>query len=79
MKQEAKRFYVSMKGRDTMTASEINAMNRQTADLLYAVSQLYSLEVAESVIDHYGDMRTMSRWEQAEMDDDLISKLNDAD
>ena len=62
-----------------MTASEINALTRQTADLLFAVSQLYSLEVAESVIDHYGDLHTMSRWEQAEMDDDLISKLNDAD
>ncbi|MBQ6672639.1 MAG: hypothetical protein IJM73_05405 [Spirochaetales bacterium] len=54
-------------------------MTRRTADLLYAVSQLYSLEVAESVIDHYCDLHTMSRWEQAEMDDDLISKLNDAD
>ena len=62
-----------------MTASEINAMNKQTADLLFAVSQLYSLEVAESVIDHYGEPRTMSRWEQEAMDDDLISKLNDAD
>ena len=55
------------------------AMIRRTTDLLFAVSQLYSLEVAESVIDHYGDLRFMSRWEQEAMDDDLISKLNDAD
>ncbi|MCR4646326.1 MAG: hypothetical protein K5695_13125 [Oscillospiraceae bacterium] len=62
-----------------MTASEINAMTRRTADLLFAVRKRYSPEVAESVVDHYGEPRTMSRWEQAEMDDDLISKLNDAD
>lgn len=62
-----------------MKSTEITAATRQTADLLFAVSQLYSLEVAESVINHYGEPRTMSRWEQAEMDDDLISKLNDAD
>lgn len=62
-----------------MTTSEINAMNRQTADLLFAVSQLYSPEVMESVIDHYGDPRTMSRSNQEAMDDDLLSKLNDAD
>lgn len=61
------------------TMTDKKAMTRRTADLLYAVSQLYSLEVAESVINHYGDLHTMSRWEQAEMDDDLISKLNDAD
>ena len=54
-------------------------MHRQTADLLFAVSQHYSPEVAESVIDHYGDLRTMSRWDQESMNDDLISKLNDAD
>ena len=62
-----------------MTAYEINAMNRQTADLLFAVSQLYSPEIAESVVDHYGEPRTLSRWDQEAMDDDLISKLNEAD
>lgn len=55
------------------------AMTIRTTDLLFAVSQLYSPEVAGSVIDHYGEPRTMSRWEQEAMDDDLISKLNDAD
>ena len=62
-----------------MTTSEINAMNRQTADLLWTVRQRYSPEVMESVIDHYGDPRTMSRSNQEAMDDDLISKLNEAD
>ena len=62
-----------------MTMTESKTMNRQTAALLFAVRQRYSPEVAESVVDHYGEPRTMSRWEQAEMDDDLISKLNDAD
>ena len=61
------------------TMTDKKAMTRRTADLLFAVSQRYSPEVAESVVDHYGEPRTMSRWEQAEMDDDLISKLNDAD
>ncbi len=61
------------------TMTDKKAMTIRTADLLFAVSQLYSLEVAESVIDHYGDPRTMSRWDQEAMDDDLISKLNDAD
>ena len=62
-----------------MKSTEITAATRQTSNLLFAVSQLYSLEVAESVIDHYGNPRTMSRWDQEAMDDDLISKLNDAD
>lgn len=62
-----------------MTKSEINAMNGQTSDLLYAVRQSYGPEVARSVIDHYGDPRTISRWGREAMEDDLISKLNDAD
>ena len=57
-----------------MTTSEINAMNRQTADMLFAVSQLYSLDISESVVNHYGNLRAVSRWEQETMDDDLISK-----
>lgn len=61
------------------TMTDKKAMTRRTADLLFAVSQRYSSEVAESVVNHYGDLCTMSRWEQAEMDDDLISKLNDTD
>ena len=62
-----------------MKSTEITAATRQTSNLLFAVSQLYSLEVAESVVNHYGEPRTMSRWDQEAMDDDLISKLNDAD
>ena len=62
-----------------MKSTEITAATRQTSNLLFAVSQLYSLEVAESVVNHYGEPRTMSCWDQEAMDDDLISKLNDAD
>lgn len=52
---------------------------RMAADLLTAVSTYHSTEIATSVIDHYGDLRSISRWSQEEMIDDLISKMNDLD
>lgn len=62
-----------------MTTTERNVMERQASDLLSAVSQFYSPEVSQSVIDHYGDLRSMSRFELEEMTDDLINKMNDLD
>lgn len=50
-----------------------------TADLLNAVSTFHSPEIAVSVANRYGALNNMSCWEQEEMIDDLISKLNDAD
>ena len=52
---------------------------KMVADLLVTVSIYHSPEIATSVVDHYGDLRSMSRWSQEEMMDDLISKLNDLD
>ena len=52
---------------------------KMAVNLLAAVSTYPSPEIATSVVDHYGDFRCMSRWEQEEMIDDLISKMNDLD
>lgn len=60
-----------------MTNSETIINTRLTVNLLTAVSIHHSPEVADSVVDRFGDLRCMSRWEQEEMNDDLISKLND--
>lgn len=49
------------------------------ADLLAAVSNYHSPEIAASVVDHYGDFQRIGNLEQEEMMDDLISKLNDLD
>lgn len=47
--------------------------------LLTAVSTYHSTEIAASVVDHYGDFQRIGRWEQEEMMNDLISKMNDLD
>ena len=47
--------------------------------LLTTVSTYHSTEIAASVVDHYGDFQRIGRWEQEEMMDDLISKMNDLD
>lgn len=52
---------------------------KMAVNLLAGVSTYHSPEIATSVVDHYGDFRCMSRWEQEEMIDDLISKMNDLD
>lgn len=52
---------------------------KMAVNLLAAVSTYHSPEIATSVVDHYGDLRSMSRWSQEEMIDDLISKMNDLD
>ena len=62
-----------------MTTNEKSISVRLAADLLTAVSTYHSPEIATSVVDHYGDLRSMSRWSQEEMIDDLISKMNDLD
>lgn len=62
-----------------MTITEKTLEAKMTDNLLTAVSNCYSSEIAASVVDHYGDCRSLSRWEQEEMMDDLISKLNDLD
>lgn len=62
-----------------MTTNEKSISVRLAADLLTAVSTYHSPEIATSVVDHYGDLRSMSRWSQEEMLDDLISKMNDMD
>lgn len=49
------------------------------ADLLTAVSIYHSTEITASVVDHYGDFQRIGSWEQEEMMDDLISKMNDLD
>jgi hypothetical protein len=67
------------KGTQTMTIIERTLKERMAADLLTAVSTYHSPEIATSVVDHYGDLRSMSRWSQEEMIDDLISKMNDLD
>lgn len=51
----------------------------QTTELLVAVRTYHSTEIANSVVDHYGDFRSMSSFNQEEMIDDLISKMNDLD
>ena len=48
-------------------------------NLLNAVSTFHSPEIAASVAERYGYLHNISRWEQEEMIDGLISKLNDAD
>lgn len=62
-----------------MTNSGITISIQLADDLLAAVSTYNSLEIAVSVSDRYGDLRSMSRWSQEEMIDDLISKINDLD
>ena len=62
-----------------MTTNEKIISVRLAADLLAAVSTYHSPEIATSVVDHYGDLRSMSRWSQEEMIDDLISKMNELD
>ena len=62
-----------------MTTNEKIVSVHLAADLLTAVSTYHSPEIAASVVDRYGDFRSISRWEQEEMMDDLISKLNDLD
>lgn len=62
-----------------MTTKEKIVSAHLAANLLAAVSTYHSPEIATSVVDHYGDFRCMSRWEQEEMIDDLISKMNDLD
>ena len=62
-----------------MTTNEKIVSVHLAAYLLAAVSTHHSPDIAASVVDHYGDCRSISRWEQEEMMDDLISKLNDLD
>ena len=62
-----------------MTTNEKIVSVHPAVDLLAAVSTYHSPDIAASVVDHYGDFRSISRWEQEEMMDDLISKMNDLD
>lgn len=49
------------------------------ADLLTIVSIYHFKEIADSVVDHYGDLESMSSFDLVEMTDDLIGKMNDLD
>lgn len=62
-----------------MTTKEKIVSAHLAANLLAAVSTYHSTEIAASVVDHYGDFQRIGRWEQEEMMDDLISKMNDLD
>lgn len=62
-----------------MEISEKHFKEKKVADLLAAVGTYYSPEIAASVAERYGYLHNISSWEQEEMIDDLISKLNDAD
>lgn len=52
---------------------------KMAVNLLAAVSTYHSPEIATSVVDHYGDLRSMNGWSLEEMIDGLISKMNDFD
>lgn len=62
-----------------MAILERTLKERLTADLLVAVINYHSPEIAASVVDHYGNFRSISSNDLDEMNDDLISKMNDLD
>ncbi len=62
-----------------MTTKEKIVSAHLAANLLVDVSTYYSAEIAASVIEHYGDPHSMGSFAMEEMNDDLISKLNDLD
>ena len=62
-----------------MTTKEKIVSAHLAANLRAAVSTYHSPDIAASVVDHYDDFRSISRWDQEEMMDDLISKMNALD
>lgn len=60
-----------------MKVFDSNFLSHQVTELLNNVSTKYSIDVANSVSNHYGNPNSMSSWELEEMLDDLISKAND--
>ena len=62
-----------------MKSTDNSMTIRQTCDLLFAVRQFYSSEISQSVVEYYGDPHIMGSFAMEEMNDDLISKLNDLD
>ena len=62
-----------------MTNNEKIISAHLAANLLVAVSTYHSAEIAASVVEHYGELHSMGSFAMEEMNDDLISKLNDMD
>ena len=61
-----------------MKNTNSNYKENQLVTLLTAVSIHHSPEIAASIANRFGDFQTISRWEMEEMNDDLLSILNEA-
>ncbi len=62
-----------------MTIMIINHEAEQIFALLNAVRISLSPDIADSVANRFGDLDKLSCWEWEEMNDDLLSKLIEAD
>lgn len=62
-----------------MTIVNIKYEEKQTLALLTAVRIHLSSDIADSVANRFGDLDKLSCWDQEEINDDLLSKLNEAD
>ncbi|HQM00499.1 MAG TPA: hypothetical protein PLH98_08070 [Ruminococcus flavefaciens] len=62
-----------------MTVLERAIKEKQAADMIVTVGTRYSPDVADSVIDRFGNLHNMGGWMLEEMLDDLISKVNETD
>lgn len=58
-----------------MTTNERKTTEKQAAVMLNDLDPA----IAVSVVERFGDIRSMGSWELEEMLDDLISKVNDGD
>lgn len=58
-----------------MTTNERETTEKQAAIMLNDLDSA----IAVSVVERFGDIRSMGSWDLEEMLDDLISKVNDGD
>lgn len=54
-------------------------VEKQTVDLLTAVGIYHSQEIVTSMSECLGSVSTLSRWELEEINDALLSMVNDTD
>lgn len=62
-----------------MKKTDRNTTEKQTVELLTAVGIYHSREIVASMGEHWGNFITLSRWELEDINDTLLSMVNDTD
>lgn len=62
-----------------MKIADRSTIEKQTIDLLVVVGMYHSPEIVTSMSECLGSVSTLSRWELEEINDALLSMVNDTD